>query len=150
MVSLDSVFIPGSFTLPPLPSFPFLCNKQRRRNCDAAGSLTLPQSDQVYFAIGMVSCFNLRRTLCRFLMQKKCCWVCFSFFLGTAVSAADVFVFTAIPDQDEARLRQRFDKVADYLTQNLGVETRYIPVKSYAAAVTALRNDQDQLASFRG
>ena len=71
-------------------------------------------------------------------------------FMGTAVSAADVFVFTAIPDQDETRLRQRFDKVAAYLTRNLGVETQYVPVKSYAAAVTAFRNDQVQLAWFGG
>ena len=63
---------------------------------------------------------------------------------------ADTFVFTAIPDQDEARLRERFGKVATYLTQALGVETQYVPVKSYAAAVTAFRNDQVQLAWFGG
>ena len=28
---------------------------------------------------------------------------------------AQPFVFTAIPDQDETRLRERFDKVANYL-----------------------------------
>ena len=67
-----------------------------------------------------------------------------------AFAAADSFVFTAIPDQDEARLRERFAKVADYLTEKLGVETRYVPVKSYAAAVTAFRNDQVQLAWFGG
>jgi phosphonate transport system substrate-binding protein len=71
-------------------------------------------------------------------------------FVGTTLCAADIFVFTAIPDQDEARLRERFDKVATYLTRNLGVETQYIPVKSYAAAVTAFRNDQVQLAWFGG
>lgn len=71
-------------------------------------------------------------------------------FLGSSVLAADLFVFTAIPDQDEARLRERFDKVAAYLTRELGVETKYIPVKSYAAAVTAFRNDQVQLAWFGG
>jgi len=70
--------------------------------------------------------------------------------LATSVLAADTFLFTAIPDQDEARLRERFDKVAVYLTSELGVETRYIPVKSYAAAVTAFRNDQVQLAWFGG
>ncbi|MDA1100313.1 MAG: putative selenate ABC transporter substrate-binding protein [Proteobacteria bacterium] len=63
---------------------------------------------------------------------------------------ADTFVFTAIPDEDEARLRQRFDKVAAYLSRELGVESKYIPVKSYAAAVTAFRNDQVQLAWFGG
>lgn len=71
-------------------------------------------------------------------------------FLSTTVIAADTFVFTAIPDQDEARLKERFGKVADYLTKTLGVETRYVPVKSYAAAVTAFRNDQVQLAWFGG
>lgn len=71
-------------------------------------------------------------------------------WLSTAVVAADTFVFTAIPDQDEARLRERFDKVATYLTKTLGVETKYVPVKSYAAAVTAFRNDQVQLAWFGG
>ncbi len=71
----------------------------------------------------------------------------------TALSAtafADTFVFTAIPDEDESRLRSRFDKVAVYLSDNLGVEVKYIPVKSYAAAVTAFRNNQVQLAWFGG
>ena len=65
-------------------------------------------------------------------------------------SQADTFVFTAIPDQDETRLQQRFGKVSDYLSKELGVEIRYIPVKSYAAAITAFRNNQVQLAWFGG
>jgi len=40
--------------------------------------------------------------------------------------------------------------VADYLADKLDVEVRYVPVKSYAAAVTAFRNDQVQLAWFGG
>lgn len=63
---------------------------------------------------------------------------------------AGSFVFTAIPDQDETRLQQRFGKVADYLKNALGVEVKYVPVKSYAAAVTAFRNNQVQLAWFGG
>ena len=63
---------------------------------------------------------------------------------------ADTFYFTAIPDQDETRLRSRFDKVADYLAEQLQVDVKYIPVKSYAAAVTAFRNNQVQLAWFGG
>lgn len=63
---------------------------------------------------------------------------------------AQAFVFTAIPDQDESRLQQRFGKVADYLSAQLGVEVQYIPVKSYAAAITAFRNNQVQLAWFGG
>ncbi|ROR98961.1 phosphonate transport system substrate-binding protein [Sinobacterium caligoides] len=61
-----------------------------------------------------------------------------------------VFTFTAIPDQDASQLRQRFSVVADYLSQQLGMPVKYIPVKSYAAAVTAFRNNQVQLAWFGG
>ena len=68
---------------------------------------------------------------------------------GTAV-AAETFVFTAIPDQDESQLRTRFGKVSTYLSGKLGVDVKYVPVKSYAAAVTAFRNNQVQLAWFGG
>ena len=63
---------------------------------------------------------------------------------------AEPFVFTAIPDQDESHLQLRFGKVADYLSKTLGVDVQYIPVKSYAAAITAFRNNQVQLAWFGG
>ena len=60
------------------------------------------------------------------------------------------FVFTAIPDQDETRLVERFTRVADYLQGKLGVPVKYLPVKSYPAAVTAFTNGQVQLAWFGG
>src|SRR5262245_50235922 len=60
------------------------------------------------------------------------------------------FVFTAIPDQDETRLVERFTRVADYLQGKLGVSVKYLPVKSYPAAVTAFANGQVQLAWFGG
>lgn len=68
----------------------------------------------------------------------------------SSVKAADTFVFTAIPDENQAQLRKRFNKVADYLSNKLGVKTKYIPVKSYGAAITAFRNNQVQLAWFGG
>jgi len=68
----------------------------------------------------------------------------------TKAVAADGFVFTAIPDQDESQLKLRFGKVADYLSKQLGVSVKYVPVKSYSAAVTAFRNNQVQLAWFGG
>lgn len=64
--------------------------------------------------------------------------------------SAETFTFTAIPDQDESRLQERFSKVAAYLEQELGTKVKYVPVKSYAAAVTAFRNNQVQLAWFGG
>ena len=72
------------------------------------------------------------------------------FALNPLGANADTFVFTAIPDQDESRLQERFGKVAEYLEAELGVEVTYIPVKSYAAAVTAFKNNQVQLAWFGG
>ncbi|MFG1498156.1 putative selenate ABC transporter substrate-binding protein [Saccharospirillum sp. HFRX-1] len=70
--------------------------------------------------------------------------------LVAGFAQADTFVFTAIPDQDERQLTERFGQIADYLQAELGVEVEYIPVKSYAAAVSAFRNDQVQLAWFGG
>lgn len=73
------------------------------------------------------------------------------FILCIAFAAqAETFVFTAIPDEDESRLQERFNKVADYLSDELSVDVKYLPVKSYAAAVTAFRNNQVQLAWFGG
>ena len=72
--------------------------------------------------------------------------------LSGAAIAQDkpVFVFTAIPDQDETRLVERFTRVAEYLQSKLGVAVKYLPVKSYPAAVTAFVNNQVQLAWFGG
>lgn len=67
-----------------------------------------------------------------------------------APKALPPLVFTGIPDQDESRLVERFGKVAAYLEAKLGVPVRYIPVKSYPAAVTAFTNGQVQLAWFGG
>ena len=70
--------------------------------------------------------------------------------IANLAHAAPAFVFTAIPDQDETKLQQRFQKVADYLQEQLAVDVRFVPVKSYASAITAFRNNQVQLAWFGG
>jgi len=69
---------------------------------------------------------------------------------AAAAQPARRLVFTAIPDQDETRLVERFGRVATYLETALGVPVGYAPVKSYPAAVTAFTNDQVQLAWFGG
>ncbi|MEE2761778.1 MAG: putative selenate ABC transporter substrate-binding protein [Pseudomonadota bacterium] len=83
-------------------------------------------------------------------MFKKLLSTTAIFFALTTVASAETFVFTAIPDQDETALRTRFNQIADHLKSKLNVDTKYIPVKSYAAAVTAFRNNQVQLAWFGG
>ena len=90
------------------------------------------------------------------LRSRRCALRC---LVGLAVSTGPAWaqdkpvpplVFTGIPDQDESRLVERFGKVAAYLEAKLGVPVRYIPVKSYPAAVTAFTNGQVQLAWFGG
>ncbi len=68
----------------------------------------------------------------------------------TAAQAQDTLYFSAIPDEDETKLAERFNKVAAYLSDELGVPVEFVPVKSYPGAVTAFRNDQVQLAWFGG
>lgn len=79
-------------------------------------------------------------------------WLASALLSATVIplAHAETFVFTAIPDEDETKLMERFQGVADYLSEQLDVDVRYIPVKSYAAAVSAFRNNQVQLAWFGG
>ncbi len=67
-----------------------------------------------------------------------------------SANATEPFRFTAIPDENTARLQERFDKVAAYLSTKLAVEVAYVPVKSYSASVAAFKNNQVQLAWFGG
>ena len=83
-------------------------------------------------------------------MFRKLFYAAALLLVGLSGAQAQTFTFTAIPDEDESRLRQRFDKVAVYLSKQLGTDVRYIPVKSYSAAVAAFRNNQVQLAWFGG
>jgi len=86
--------------------------------------------------------FILRRALLSALFIISC--------LLSNTTFAKTFTFTAIPDQDQTRLKQRFEKVANYLEEQLHIKVNYIPVKSYSAAITAFRNNQVQLAWFGG
>ncbi|MBL4763236.1 MAG: PhnD/SsuA/transferrin family substrate-binding protein, partial [Gammaproteobacteria bacterium] len=84
------------------------------------------------------------------LMCKAFLFVLVSVVSSGVFSAPKTLVFSAIPDQDQSQLIKRFSKVAAYLEAKLGIPVKYVPVKSYAAAVTAFRNDQIQLAWFGG
>ncbi len=85
------------------------------------------------------------------LFTSLICVLLSCFMLASSKSfAADTFVFTAIPDQDQSMLIKRFSILEKYLANKLGVEVKYIPVKDYAAAVTAFRRGDVQLAWFGG
>ena len=63
---------------------------------------------------------------------------------------AKTFTFTAIPDQDETQLKERFSLFAKYLSTELKMDVKFVPVKSYSASIAAFRNNQVQLAWFGG
>ena len=69
---------------------------------------------------------------------------------GAVHAQQPALVFTAIPDEDETRLVERFSQYAKYFETKLGVPVKYLPVKSYPAAVTAFTNNQVQFAWFGG
>jgi phosphonate transport system substrate-binding protein len=73
-----------------------------------------------------------------------------SLMTAGVAQAQQVLVFTAIPDEDETRLVERFTQYAKYFEGKLGVSVKYLPVKSYPAAVTAFTNNQVQFAWFGG
>ena len=86
-----------------------------------------------------------------FSLRQALLAITFTIFSFTAHNAwSKTFTFTAIPDQDQTQLKQRFEKVASYLEKTLKIKVNYIPVKSYSAAITAFRNNQVQLAWFGG
>lgn len=56
----------------------------------------------------------------------------------------------AIPDEDASILTRRFNRFSEYLSEQIGVEVRYVPVNDYAALVMAFRRGDIQLAWFGG
>jgi phosphonate transport system substrate-binding protein len=59
-------------------------------------------------------------------------------------------VVGGIPDQDPEKLQRLFDRLTDYLSDELGVPVVYRPVTSYSAAVTAFRVGDLDLVWFGG
>lgn len=73
-----------------------------------------------------------------------------SALLCASTMFAQTFTFTAIPDQDETKLKERFSLLANYLSKELNLDVKFVPVKSYSASIAAFRNNQVQLAWFGG
>lgn len=76
--------------------------------------------------------------------------IIFAIIATTTLVFAKTFTFTAIPDQDETQLKERFSLFATYLSKELDMKVKFVPVKSYAASIAAFRNNQVQLAWFGG
>lgn len=65
-------------------------------------------------------------------------------------ASATVFKFSAIPNKDNKDLREKFDPVAEYLGEKLGITVEYIPSTNYDFSVKALQNGDIQMAWLGG
>lgn len=67
-----------------------------------------------------------------------------------AAETPDKIVIGAIPDQDPELLARNYGLVADYLSEELGIEVEFQPVTEYDAAVTQFRVGDLDLVWFGG
>jgi phosphonate transport system substrate-binding protein len=65
-------------------------------------------------------------------------------------SGTHTLYFSAIPDNNKGMLQERFDKIADYLSETLEIEVIYKASIDYDASVEAFKNGEIQLAWFGG
>jgi len=69
---------------------------------------------------------------------------------GGDPGADNVLRFTAIPDDNTTDLQEKFDPVAAYLSEKLGVPVQYVPSSDYGASVEMFKNGDIHLAWFGG
>ncbi len=69
---------------------------------------------------------------------------------GGDASASKTLRFAAIPDQNATELEEKYGRVADYLSDELGVNVEFVPTSDYTASVEAFKNGDVQLAWFGG
>jgi len=69
---------------------------------------------------------------------------------GRQDESVSTLYFSAIPDQDETRLREKFEPVARYLSQALDVNVEYVHASEYKDAIDLFKNGDVQLAWFGG
>ena len=62
----------------------------------------------------------------------------------------ETFYFSGIPDQDTARWAQRYQTVADYLSEELDVPVEGVPSVDYAAVVVGFQRGDIHMAWFGG
>jgi len=64
--------------------------------------------------------------------------------------AAEVFRFSAIPDQNTTETREKLEPLVAHLSAELGVDFEYVPARDYQAAVEMFKNGDVHLAWFGG
>ena len=69
---------------------------------------------------------------------------------GGPGAGGKVLYFSAIPDQNNTELAEKFGRIADYLSHRLGVPVRYRPASDYGASVEMFKSGDIQAAWFGG
>jgi phosphonate transport system substrate-binding protein len=69
---------------------------------------------------------------------------------GCGNAGPPVLRFTAIPDKDTTRMKEKFQPVAAYLEKTLGVKVEYVHATKYSASVEMFKNEEVLLAWFGG
>ena len=69
---------------------------------------------------------------------------------SSAHSRSEVLRFSAIPNIDTTELEAKFQPVAAYLAQSLGLAVEYVPTQDYAASVSLFEAGDVDLAWFGG
>lgn len=64
--------------------------------------------------------------------------------------APEKLIITAIPDDNADKLKENYGKIAEYLESKIGIPVEYSHVENYAAAVTALANEQAHVSWMGG
>ena len=59
-------------------------------------------------------------------------------------------IVAGIPDQDVSLLEARFNRLAEYLSEETGLDVRYVPQVDYAAVVTAFKQGDVHMAWYGG
>ena len=69
---------------------------------------------------------------------------------GACSSSAPTVYIGGIPDQDASVLQDRFDSLAEYLSDETGLRVRYQPSSDYAAVVTAFKQGDLHMGWYGG
>ena len=59
-------------------------------------------------------------------------------------------LIAGIPDQDVSLLEERFNNLAEYLSEETGLDVQYVPQVAYAAVVTAFKQGDIHMAWYGG
>ena len=78
------------------------------------------------------------------------CWVVLAVLSLWGAAAADVLRVSAIPDEDPQELLRKYKPFADYITKEVGVKVKFVPVLDYAATVEGLAANRLDIVWYGG